>query len=1025
MSCTIPSYDVTGAAETLQSEVTDMAADYVTQNSPTAAEAFAVVSDAQAVVAAAEQSIAILAWIDEVKAISNETDLTKQLQNLEMSGTLGRGLSAFGLGTVSGSALPGMMENVSQGVQCNQDDPETPGPDQRPGDMSNGSGSTGSWAGGPPTGGGGGSPPMPGPAFGRPPGGDAPWGDDGQFDAPKLDPLVLDLDGNGVSLTALATSNAYFDLDNDGFAEKTGWVSATDGFLVRDLSGNGRIDSITEMFGAPGQNAFDALSALDLNHDGKISSADSGFASLRVWIDADGDGYTDTGELRTLVSLNITEVSVIDTASGANVHGSIVDSTSTFTMGGVTRASAAILFDLDQTQSKYIPPANFTYNEEALFLPEFAGYGDVADLRVAMTLDADLRGIVKDLVLASGEMTYAQLRAGIEDVILAWTGADGVAAGSRGAHIDARHLAAIEALYGTAFVQPLASGGNGSEPNSTSGPALERIFDNMVDFFGAMFVSQAGYADALNSPDMKAGLLNPLWVFASDTYDGTLASAAPTLQEVVRNIYDEVLGSGRSEWISTMEQLVPWLGVTRKYMFEGNDAAFETALYNVMDQYFGDAAIKTAWMEIARGTNVVDLDQGEAASAVTSGDDLINISSSGGSAIGGWGDDTYFYTYLDGAVTISDYGPYSPSDRLILSMTFLSETSFSRSTGHDLLITLAGGDVITISNQFESNGWDRIETFLFADGSVLSEADIRALLIAQSTTSGNDIIRGFHSNDTLSGGLGDDTLIGYGGNDIYAYGLGDGHDLIRDGGIFSADTLSMLGVSLSAVALSRGVSDKDDLILTFGDGGTVTVDEQFYSTGWDKLESFAFADQTLTHVQLMALMLDRAMTPGADVIDGFDVNDIISGAGGDDTLHGVGGNDKLIGGDGDDDLRGGAGIDRLVGQAGADRMEGGTGGDTFEYNAVAESTYALSDRIIDLSAGDFIDLSNIDANTGISGDQAFSKVAAFSNTAGELTVTYVSSGNHTDVCADVDGDGVADFRIVLTGDHAAFTGFVW
>jgi hypothetical protein len=39
------------------------------------------------------------------------------------------------------------------------------------------------------------------------------------------DPLILDLDGDGVEVTALAGSTTYFDYDQDGFAERTGWVS--------------------------------------------------------------------------------------------------------------------------------------------------------------------------------------------------------------------------------------------------------------------------------------------------------------------------------------------------------------------------------------------------------------------------------------------------------------------------------------------------------------------------------------------------------------------------------------------------------------------------------------------------------------------------------------------------------------------------------------------------------------------------------------------------------------------------------
>ena len=61
-------------------------------------------------------------------------------------------------------------------------------------------------------------------------------------------PLIVDLDGDGVETTTVE-NGAYFDHDNNGFAEKTGWVGKDDGLLARDLNGNGQIDDGTELFG--------------------------------------------------------------------------------------------------------------------------------------------------------------------------------------------------------------------------------------------------------------------------------------------------------------------------------------------------------------------------------------------------------------------------------------------------------------------------------------------------------------------------------------------------------------------------------------------------------------------------------------------------------------------------------------------------------------------------------------------------------------------------------------------------------
>ena len=63
-----------------------------------------------------------------------------------------------------------------------------------------------------------------------------------------------------------------------------------------------------------------------------------------------------------------------------------------------------------------------------------------------------------------------------------------------------------------------------------------------------------------------------------------------------------------------------------------------------------------------------------------------------------------------------------------------------------------------------------------------------------------------------------------------------------------------------------------------------------------------------------------------------------------------------------------------------------------------------------------IDLSRIDANTLIGGDQAFDFIgsAAFGNQAGQLRFENISLGGPIWIVqGDTDGDGVSDFEVVL------------
>jgi Ca2+-binding RTX toxin-like protein len=150
----------------------------------------------------------------------------------------------------------------------------------------------------------------------------------------------------------------------------------------------------------------------------------------------------------------------------------------------------------------------------------------------------------------------------------------------------------------------------------------------------------------------------------------------------------------------------------------------------------------------------------------------------------------------------------------------------------------------------------------------------------------------------------------------------------------------------------------------------------------------------------------------------------VIGSAGNDHIVGNSAANQLQGNAGADTLEGGGGADTLVGGLGADVLTGGAGNDVFQYYKTSESTVAAPDRITDLTVGDKIDLSHIDANTKIAGDQAFKMVAAFDGQAGEAALAYNSATNITTLSLDVNGDKIADSVIQLTGDQRGFTGWI-
>lgn len=122
----------------------------------------------------------------------------------------------------------------------------------------------------------------------------------------KIDPLVLDLDGDGYEL-AQAGEGASFDIDGDGTTDRTGWVAGDDALLALDRNGNGTIDNGKELFGDQNgaANGFLELAKHDQNGDQKIDKKDSVYKALKLYRDLNGDGTVQKGEVSSLSQMGI------------------------------------------------------------------------------------------------------------------------------------------------------------------------------------------------------------------------------------------------------------------------------------------------------------------------------------------------------------------------------------------------------------------------------------------------------------------------------------------------------------------------------------------------------------------------------------------------------------------------------------------------------------------------------------------------------------------------------------------------
>jgi hypothetical protein len=95
----------------------------------------------------------------------------------------------------------------------------------------------------------------------------------------------------------------------------------------------------------PFANGFAALKSLDSNNDNIFNNLDAAWGNVRVWVDANHDGKTDAGELKTFAELGITRINLATTSqSGLVRDGNEVLASGTFVMSGLTREALAANF---------------------------------------------------------------------------------------------------------------------------------------------------------------------------------------------------------------------------------------------------------------------------------------------------------------------------------------------------------------------------------------------------------------------------------------------------------------------------------------------------------------------------------------------------------------------------------------------------------------------------------------------------------------------------------------------------------
>ena len=697
-----------------------------------------------------------------------------------------------------------------------------------------------------------------------------------------VDPLALDLDGNGIrTVAANQFSGSLFDHDGDGIRTASGWVGKEDGLLVYDRNGDGIINNGSELFGdatrlkngGTAEHGFAALADLDDNGDGKIDAADKAFSSLRVWRDLNQDGISQEGELLTLEQAKVRSLSTQfrNTNRSLGDGNTLAQEGSYTTTDGQTRQMGDLLLANDPLFSRFNDHVELT--AEQLQNPNLSGIGRLRDFREAAALSPALDAVLRQYAAAE---TKEQQTALLAQLAAEW------------GKTDARYGSYTPTL--TAATEQSGTAGQGVPLAPSQLHALRNGKVNISPELQAEFNAlqdKIRLLDAFTGEDSRT-----LGYGTLEQVKEIIRVANTTYVQLEHSLYQGLLFQTR---------LKPYLDAVAftldngqlKLDFSGVSALFEKTHAQNAQKAFVDLGEFLANQqnptspELNALTGLLERFTQEAVAAGVLDRYAEVLGKEALGKLGYLNEDRFSHTVLEKLGTLT-----GSANNDILNGT----------KNNDYILGLQGNDTL-----------DGGEGDDYLDGN-----------------EGDDFIRGGIGHDILTGGTGNDRLAG--GNheaDTYVFTKGHGQDIIHE---FAAndsqtDTLRFEGASSADVVFDR--SGNDLLIKAYGSKDQVTLPGYFNSSSY-RYFKFAFDDRTIEAKDMANFTIIGQGTEQRDTLSGWDTIDILNGGAGDDQISGGVGDDKLDGGTGNDTLSGGIGNDTLLGGSGDDWLWGEDGDDLLD-----------------------------------------------------------------------------------------------
>ncbi|MDJ0843150.1 MAG: hypothetical protein QNJ08_02825, partial [Crocosphaera sp.] len=616
----------------------------------------------------------------------------------------------------------------------------------------------------------------------------------------QIDPLIIDLDDNGINLINLDNSLIRFDFDADGYAENTAWVSPEDGILTLDLNQDGTINNITEVFseyfndGSP-TSGLDALATLDSNQNGIISVTDTQFNQILVWQDINQDGISQPDELKTLTDHGITSINLNGITTETIQDGNIIKKRSLFNRNdGSSGEISDIAFLVTQT--------GFKVNQTDTGI-EILAEDDTA---VSLFIHEDETGLT--LNLADNNLQVAIGNIG-NDTIYTTANNDIFLSGEAG----------DDTLVGSAANDWLVGDEGSDRLEGFAGDDLLYIDaqDNFIDGGEGTDIAIVTTIDAVT---LDLGNANLEMVIGNDGDDIFTHSGNYTVvmdggngnDNLTGGSNDDVItggdgddyiqgsdGSDRIEGSQGNDNLHGWVGSDEIYGGLDNDTLYgqqdNDSLYGDEgdDQLHGNEGDDR--LEGGDGSDTLYGHQGNDTLLGNTGDDQLYGDAGDDSLQGGEGNDQLFGN--------------------------IGHDILFGNQGDDLLYGEDGNDTISGDNGNDQlHGWNGSDLLHGGDG--------------------QDTLYGHFDDDTLTGGTNDDVLNGGNGNDIITGGLGGdiltgGNDVdifvynsFNDSTTTNPDRITDFEPGRDYIDLSNLLLDSfNDLTITQTDGSlTISVNSQ-------------------------------------------------------------------------------------------------------------------------------------------------------------------------------------------------------